>query len=310
MANSTGTAASCDQTHNSTQYFSNFTLGRQNLGLHGSTLILRASTRPYTAILQASHSLTFRYVSNRHPRARSVAFHGKQGLLCPWKRASHLRINSVKNVHILQPPRILSLKIQRSFPLSRPLSARCFIAFGLGMTFRGRANEGTANHVQATHIVPTSRCYGSNGYSNQQLLLSMSQLREGILPSLLLLLDELLTVLVHLELGDDDVRRVDRDERGLAGELCDGNGLDVDPHRPELDGGDAAGPAPELATDDLNLVIAADGEALDAVGLLELLRERGAERDMLLLLGRVEEGLADLAGLGRNERVRLHMRKG
>ena len=108
MANSTGTAASCDQTHNSTQYFSNFTLGRQNLGLHGSTLILRASTRPYTAILQASHSLTFRYVSNRHPRARSVAFHGKQGLLCPWKRASHLRINSVKNVHILQPPRILS----------------------------------------------------------------------------------------------------------------------------------------------------------------------------------------------------------
>ena len=138
----------------------------------------------------------------------------------------------------------------------------------------------------------------------------MTQLGEGILPSLLLLLDELLAVLVHLELRDDDVRRVDRDERGLAGELCDRNGLDVDPHRPELDSGDTASPAPELTTDNLNLVIAADWEALDAVGLLEVLRERSAEGDVLLLFGGVEERLAHLAGLRRNKRVGLHETKG
>ena len=138
----------------------------------------------------------------------------------------------------------------------------------------------------------------------------MTQLSERVLPSLLLLLNELLAVLVHLELRDDNVRRVDRDERGLSGELCDRNRLDVDPHRPELDGGDAASPAAELATDDLNLVIAADWEALDTVGLLEVLRERRAEGDMLLLFGGVEERLAHLAGLRRNKRVGLHEAKG
>ena len=116
-------------------------------------------------------------------------------------------------------------------------------------------------------------------------------------------------MLVHLELCDDNVGWVDRDERGLAGELGDRNRLDVDPHRPELDGSDAAGPAAELATDDLNLVIAADWEALDAVRLLQVLGERRAHGDVLLLFGGVEEGLADLAGLGRDERVGLHFER-
>ena len=116
-------------------------------------------------------------------------------------------------------------------------------------------------------------------------------------------------MLVHLELCDDNVGRVDRDERGLAGELGDRNRLNVDAHRPELDGGDAAGPAAELAADDLNLVIAADWEALDTVRLLQVLGERRAHGDVLLLFGGVEEGLADLASLGRDERVGLHFER-
>ena len=99
----------------------------------------------------------------------------------------------------------------------------------------------------------------------------MSELRQSSLPGRLLLLDQLLAVLVHLKLRDDHIGRVKWDESGFARKLLNGHRFDGDPHGPELDSRDTAVPALELATDDLNLIIAADREPLDAMGLLEVL---------------------------------------
>lgn len=72
-----------------------------------------------------------------------------------------------------------------------------------------------------------------------------------------------LTVLVELELGDDDLGGVDAQRNGLAGGLVAGDTLDVDHVLETVDGGDLALTALVGATDNGDLVVLADGDAAD-----------------------------------------------
>lgn len=72
-----------------------------------------------------------------------------------------------------------------------------------------------------------------------------------------------LTVLVELQLGDDDVGGVDAERDGLAGGLLAGDTLNVDHVLETVDGGDLALLVLVGATDNLDLVILADGDGAD-----------------------------------------------
>lgn len=75
-----------------------------------------------------------------------------------------------------------------------------------------------------------------------------------------------LTVLVKLELVDDDVGGVDAEGDGLAGGLLAGDALDVDDVLEAVDGGDLALAALVGATDDGDLVVLADGDGANLLG--------------------------------------------
>lgn len=72
-----------------------------------------------------------------------------------------------------------------------------------------------------------------------------------------------LTVLVKLELGDDDVGRVDAERDGLAGGLLAGDTLDVNHVLETVDGSDLALLVLVAATDNGDLVVLANGDAAD-----------------------------------------------
>lgn len=72
-----------------------------------------------------------------------------------------------------------------------------------------------------------------------------------------------LTVLVKLELGDDDVGGVEAQGDGLAGGLVAGDTLDVDHVLEAVDGGDLALTALVRAADDGDLVVLTDGDGAD-----------------------------------------------
>lgn len=72
-----------------------------------------------------------------------------------------------------------------------------------------------------------------------------------------------LTVLIQLELGDDDVGGVDAQRDALAAGLVAGDTLDVNHILETVDGGDLALAALVRATDDGDLVVLADGDAAD-----------------------------------------------
>lgn len=72
-----------------------------------------------------------------------------------------------------------------------------------------------------------------------------------------------LTVLVELELGDDDVGRVDAERDGLARDLLAGDTLDVNHVLETVHGGDLALLVLVAATDNGDLVVLADGDAAD-----------------------------------------------
>ena len=74
---------------------------------------------------------------------------------------------------------------------------------------------------------------------------------------------DVLTVLVELELGDDDVGGVDAQGDALAGSLLAGDALDVDNVLEAVDGGDLALTALVGATDDGDLVVLSDGDGAD-----------------------------------------------
>ena len=74
---------------------------------------------------------------------------------------------------------------------------------------------------------------------------------------------DVLTVLVELELGDDDLGRVDAERDGLAGGLVAGDTLNVDDVLETVDGGDLALAALVAAADDGDFVVFADGDGAD-----------------------------------------------
>lgn len=131
---------------------------------------------------------------------------------------------------------------------------------------------------------------------------------------------DILTVLVELELGDDDVGRVDAEGDGLAGGLVAGNTLDVDDVFETVDRGDLALTALVGAADDGDLVLLADGDAADLLGsmlelnidevglkeetnvvlLAQLLAEGSAHDDTALAGGSLEVSGTALATRGRN----------
>lgn len=74
---------------------------------------------------------------------------------------------------------------------------------------------------------------------------------------------DILTVLVELELGDDDVGRVEAQGDGLARGLVTGDTLNVDNVFETVNGGDLALAALVGATDNGDLVVLADGNAAD-----------------------------------------------
>lgn len=75
-----------------------------------------------------------------------------------------------------------------------------------------------------------------------------------------------LTVLVDLELGDDDVGGVDTQGDALAAGLVAGDALNVDHILEAVHGGDLALAALVGATDNGDLVVLADGDAADLFG--------------------------------------------
>lgn len=87
-------------------------------------------------------------------------------------------------------------------------------------------------------------------------------LRAGLAAPLDLLQDGL-TVLVELELVDDNLAGVDADGNALARRLVAGHTVDVDDVLKAVDRGDLALAALEGATDDGDLVVLADGDAAD-----------------------------------------------
>ena len=72
-----------------------------------------------------------------------------------------------------------------------------------------------------------------------------------------------LTVLVQLELGDDHVAGMDAEGHALAASLVAGNTLDVDDVFEAVDRGDLALLVLVEAADDRDLVVLADGDAPD-----------------------------------------------
>lgn len=76
-------------------------------------------------------------------------------------------------------------------------------------------------------------------------------------------LEDLFTVLVELELGDDDLGGGDGDGDALAVGLLADNALDVDGPLQTVDAGDTALTALVAATDNDNLVVLADGDRAD-----------------------------------------------
>lgn len=74
---------------------------------------------------------------------------------------------------------------------------------------------------------------------------------------------DVLTVLVKLELGDDDVGGVDAQGDGLAVGLVAGDTLDVDNVLETVHGGDLALTALVGATDNGDLVVLSDGDRAD-----------------------------------------------
>jgi hypothetical protein len=87
--------------------------------------------------------------------------------------------------------------------------------------------------------------------------------RLGRLTSLSNALQNLLTVLVHPELGDDNLRGGDAEGNALAVGLLANNTLDVDNPLETVDAGDLALTALVGAPDDGDLVVLADGDGAD-----------------------------------------------
>lgn len=82
-----------------------------------------------------------------------------------------------------------------------------------------------------------------------------------------------LTVLVELQLGDNNLRRVDAEGDGLSGGLLLDDSLDVDYVLETVDGSDLAFATLVGASNDENLIVLSNWDGADVVLLAELLAE-------------------------------------
>lgn len=98
---------------------------------------------------------------------------------------------------------------------------------------------------------------------NVLFFLSSSYLSLNTAAALADALQNGLTVLVQLELVDDNLGGVDAEGNGLAVGLLPGDALNVDNVLKAVDGGDLALTALVAAADDGDLVILADGKRAD-----------------------------------------------
>jgi hypothetical protein len=101
------------------------------------------------------------------------------------------------------------------------------------------------------------------------LVLALLTLLLVRLPALSNTLEDLLTVLVGLELRDDDLAGRDADGHALAVGLLAGDALDLDEVLEAVDGGDLALTTLVGAAHDGDFVVLADGDRSDLEGTLE-----------------------------------------
>jgi len=118
-------------------------------------------------------------------------------------------------------------------------------------------------------------------------------------------LEDVLTVFVELELGDDDLAGVDAQRDALARGLVAGDTLNVDNVLETVHGSNLALTALVGAADNGDLIVLADGNAADVVLLTELLGQRSAH-DVAADAGRGREvSLPRLAPGGGNAGSRV-----
>ena len=103
-------------------------------------------------------------------------------------------------------------------------------------------------------------------------------------------LEDVLTVFVELELGDDDLAGVDAQRDALARGLVAGDTLNVDNVLETVHGSNLALTALVGAADNGDLIVLADGNAADLLG-----GRRAALLDMRFWLADFEKGTAGLA---------------
>lgn len=110
-----------------------------------------------------------------------------------------------------------------------------------------------------------------------------------------LALEQVLTVLVHVQLGDDDVAGLDADGDGLAVDLLAGDAFDVDDPLATVHLDNLAFTTLVGTADDHDFVVDADGHGAGAVLGAQLLGQRSAHDDAALMGGSVEVSLPGLA---------------
>jgi len=112
-----------------------------------------------------------------------------------------------------------------------------------------------------------------------------------------------LPILIELQLGDDDFRRVHAEGHGLAVGFLSRHALDVDKIFQTVDGYDFALTAFVAASHYGDFVVFADGDGADIVFFSEFLAERGAHDSASYTGGSAEMEFARLAPRGSETMV-------
>ena len=115
----------------------------------------------------------------------------------------------------------------------------------------------------------------------------------------LLAVQELQSILVELQLGDNTVGGMDTNVGDLLVDLLASQVLNVDNKLASVASGDLSGDA-VAATDDHNLIISADRDRADSILLSQILGESSAHDDAAFVGGSTEVGLSALSAGGAN----------
>jgi len=121
-----------------------------------------------------------------------------------------------------------------------------------------------------------------------------------------LTLEESLAVLIHLDLGDHNLRRTNRDLGGLAVALVPGHPFNVNHPLLAEHTGDLSLTGGRVAANDLDLVILTDRQRADGVASLQLFRQRSGHDDASLMGRSVEVRLAARAPAAGDSIGELH----